>query len=156
MMVAAAQQMPALMEAYRDGGGVGWGEYGPDMSEGQEFGNRPTFINALAGWFGSIPDVHERLSAGARMADVGSGGGWTAISLAKAYPDLSVDGFDLDVPAVMRAQANAEAEGVGDRVRFHAKSPNDVEQNGGYDLVTAFECIHDMPQPVPVLRAMRD
>ena len=156
MFVAAAQQLPALMQAYRDGGGVGWGQYGTDMSEGQEFGNRPTFINALAGWFGTIPDVHERLSAGARMADVGSGGGWTSISLAKAYPGLIVDGFDLDEPAVERARANAEAEGVADRVRFHAMSPADADHDGGYDLVTAFECIHDMPQPVPVLRSMRE
>ena len=87
MLVAAAQQMPGLMQAYRDGGGVGWAAYGPDMSEGQEFGNRPTFINALAEWFGSVPDLHQRLSAGARMADVGSGGGWTSIALARAYPE---------------------------------------------------------------------
>jgi 2-polyprenyl-3-methyl-5-hydroxy-6-metoxy-1,4-benzoquinol methylase len=156
MLVAAAQQMPALMQAYRDGGGVGWGQYGPDMSEGQEFGNRPTFINTLAEWFGTIPDVHERLSAGARMADIGSGGGWTSISLAKAYPALTVDGFDPDAPAVERARANADAEGVADRVRFHAMSPADADHDGGYDLVTAFECIHDMPQPVSVLRSMRE
>src|SRR3954469_4018458 len=156
MMVAAAQQLPALMEAYRTGGGVGWDQYGADMSEGQEFGNRPTFINALGEWFASVPDVHERLSAGARMADVGSGGGWTSISLAKAYPGLTVDGFDLDGPAVERARRNAEAEGVADRVRFHAMSPADADPGEGYDLVTAFECIHDMPQPVPVLRSMRE
>jgi 2-polyprenyl-3-methyl-5-hydroxy-6-metoxy-1,4-benzoquinol methylase len=156
MMVAAAQQLPALMQAYRDGGGVGWAQYGPDMSEGQEFGNRPTFINALAEWFGTIPDVHERLSSGARMADIGSGRGWTSISLAKAYPKLSVDGFDLDDAAVERARRNAEAEGVADRVRFHAMSPADADHDGHYDLVTAFECIHDMPQPVPVLRSMRE
>lgn len=156
MLVAATQQLPALMEAYRTGGGVGWDQYGADMSEGQEFGNRPTFINALGEWFASVPDVHERLSAGARMADVGSGGGWTSISLAKAYPGLTVDGFDLDGPAVERARRNAEAEGVADRVRFHAMSPADADPGEGYDLVTAFECIHDMPQPVPVLRAMRE
>ncbi len=156
MLVAAAQQMPGLMQAYRDGGGVGWAAYGPDMSEGQEFGNRPTFINALAEWFGSVPDLHQRLSAGARMADVGSGGGWTSIALARAYPGITVDGFDLDDAAVERARRNADAEGVGDRVRFHLRSPADGDHDGGYDLVTAFECIHDMPQPVPVLRAMRE
>jgi hypothetical protein len=155
MFVAAAQQLPALMRAYRDGGGVNWREYGPDMSEGQEFGNRPTYINTLADWFASIPDVHEKLSTGARMADVGCGGGWSSISLARAYPNLTVDGFDLDEPAVERAGRNAEAEGVADRVRFHAIDPAEADHGDGYDLVTAFECIHDMPQPVPVLRAMR-
>lgn len=155
MFVAAAQQLPALMQAYREGGGVGWREFGPDMSEGQEFGNRPTYISALGDWFASIPDVHERLSAGARMADVGCGGGWSSISLARAYPNLSVDGFDLDEPAVERARANAKAEGVADRVRFHAIDPSEADHGDGYDLVTAFECIHDMPHPVPVLRTMR-
>ena len=156
MFVAAAQQMPALLQAYRDGGGVGWQRYGLDMSEGQEFGNRPTYVNTLASWFGSIPDIHERLSKdGARMADVGCGGGWSSISLARAYPNLRVDGFDLDVPAVERARQNAESEGLGDRVRFHAVDPSEADRAPGYDLVTAFECIHDMPQPVPVLRTMR-
>jgi 2-polyprenyl-3-methyl-5-hydroxy-6-metoxy-1,4-benzoquinol methylase len=155
MFVAAAQQLPALMRAYRDGGGVNWREYGPDMSEGQEFGNRPTYITTLADWFGSIPDVHEKLTTGARMADVGCGGGWSSISLARAYPNLTIDGFDLDEPAVERARRNAEAEGVADRVRFHAIDPSEADHGDGYDLVTAFECIHDMPQPVPVLRAMR-
>jgi 2-polyprenyl-3-methyl-5-hydroxy-6-metoxy-1,4-benzoquinol methylase len=155
MFMASAQQLPALMRAYRTGGGVNWRDFGPDMSEGQEFGNRPTYINALAEWFAGVPDVHERLSNGARMADVGCGGGWSSISLAKAYPGLVIDGFDLDEPAVERARANAVAEGVNDRVRFHAIDPAEADHGEGYDLVTAFECIHDMPQPVPVLRAMR-
>ena len=99
--------------------------------------------------------MHEKLSAGARMADVGCGGGWSSISLARAYPNLTIDGFDLDEPAVERARANAAAEGVDDRVRFHAVDPAEADHGDGYDLVTAFECIHDMPQPVPVLRAMR-
>jgi SAM-dependent methyltransferase len=155
MFVAATQQLPALMQAFRSGGGVGWREYGSDMSEGQEFGNRPTYINTLADWFASIPDVHEKLSMGGRMADVGCGGGWSSISLARAYPSLTVDGFDLDEPAVERARRNAEAAGVADRTRFHAMDPAEADHGDGYDLVTAFECIHDLPQPVPVLRAMR-
>lgn len=155
MFVAAAQQLPALLQAYREGGGVNWRDYGPDMSEGQEFGNRPTYINALAGWFGSIPDVHETLSTGARMADVGCGGGWSSIALALAYPNLTADGFDLDEPAVERARRNARVRGVAERVRFHAIDPAEADHDDGYDLVTAFECIHDMPHPVPVLRAMR-
>ena len=155
MFVAASQQLPALLRAYRDGSGVNWRDYGPDMSEGQEAGNRPTYINALADWFASIPDVHEKLSGGARMADVGCGGGWSSISLARAYPSLTIDGFDLDEPAIERARQNAGSEGIGDRVRFHAMDPAEADHGDGYDLVTAFECIHDMPQPVPVLRTMR-
>ena len=155
MFVAATQQLPALMEAYRTGGGVSWRDFGPDMSEGQEFGNRPTYLAALADWFEGVDDVHAKLSAGARTADVGCGGGWSSIALAEAYPNVTIDGFDLDEPAVERARRNAEERGVADRVRFHAMDPAEADHGDGYDLVTAFECIHDMPQPVPVLRAMR-
>jgi SAM-dependent methyltransferase len=153
--VAAAQQLPAIQEAYRTGGGVNWRDYGPDMSEGQEYGNRPTYLASLADWFASQPDVHDRLSRGGRVADVGCGGGWSSISIAHAYPGVTVDGFDLDEPAVERARRSAELEGVADRVRFHATDPAEMDHGEGYDLVCAFECIHDMPQPVPVLRAMR-
>jgi tRNA G46 methylase TrmB len=155
MFIAAAQQLPAIMEAYRTGGGVNWRDYGPDMSEGQEFGNRPTYVNALADWFASVGDIHARLSAGARVADVGCGGGWSSIAMARAYPEISIDGFDLDEPAVERARRNAEAEGLSDRVRFHAVDPAEAGHGDAYDLVAAFECIHDLPQPVPVLRTMR-
>jgi 2-polyprenyl-3-methyl-5-hydroxy-6-metoxy-1,4-benzoquinol methylase len=156
MFVAAAQKMPALLQAYRDGGGVNWRDYGPDMSEGQEYGNRPAFLASMAGWIGDgLPDAHERLSDGGRVADVGCGGGWSSIAIAKAYPAVTIDGFDLDEPAVERARRSADLEGVADRVRFHAIDPAEMDHGDGYDLVCAFECIHDMPQPVPVLSAMR-
>ncbi len=156
MMVAAAQRMPELMAAYRDGGGVNWRDFGPDMSEGQEFGNRPSYLAMMATWIPQgLPDVHERLAAGGRVADVGCGGGWSSIALAEAYPGVSVDGFDLDEPAVERARRNAADRGLADRVRFHAADPAEIDHGEGYDLVCAFECIHDMPQPVPVLAAMR-
>ena len=155
MFVAAAQRLPAIMHAYRTGGGVNWRDYGPDMSEGQEWGNRPTYITALADWLASVDDLHERLSAGARVADVGCGGGWSSIAIARAYPGVSIDGFDLDVPAIERARSNAEGEGLADRVTFHAVDPAEAGHGDAYDLVIAFECIHDLPQPVPVLRTMR-
>jgi len=156
MSVAVAQRMPALMTAYRDGGGVNWRDFGPDMSEGQELGNRPSFMAMMESWIPQgLPDVHERLSSGGRVADVGCGGGWSSIAIAQAYEGVVVDGYDLDEPAVERARQNAEAHGLSDRVRFHAVDPAEMDHGEGYDFVCAFECIHDMPQPVPVLRAMR-
>jgi SAM-dependent methyltransferase len=156
MMVAASQQLPALMEAYRSGGGVGWARYGPDMSEGQEAGNRPFYVASMADWIEhGLPDVHARLTLpDAKVADVGCGGGWSSISIARAYPGVEVQGFDLDEPAIERARANAEAADVSDRVTFHAVDPSEAGPTHRYDLVTAFECIHDMPHPVPVLATM--
>ncbi|MEO8475426.1 MAG: class I SAM-dependent methyltransferase [Actinomycetota bacterium] len=157
MIVAASRQLPALMEAYRTGGGVGWSRYGPDMSEGQEGGNRPFYVHEMGEWIASgLPEVHTRLGeAGAKVADVGCGGGWSSISIARAYPNAEVHGFDLDEPAVERARENAEAAGVADRVTFHSVDPREAGPVHRYDLVTAFECIHDMPHPVPVLATMR-
>ena len=156
MSVAIAQQMPALMAAYRIGGGVNWRDFGPDMSEGQEAGNRPAFMAMMESWIPQgLPDVHERLSSGGRVADVGCGGGWSSIAIARAYEGVTVDGYDLDEPAVERARQNAAAYGLSDRVRFHAVDPAEMDHGEGYDFVCAFECIHDMPQPVPVVRAMR-
>lgn len=156
MIVAAGQQLPALMKAYRDGGGVSWAQFGPDMREGQEYGNRPAFLGLLGQeWFPAVPEIHDRLTEGpTRVADIGCGGGWSTLAIAKAYPLARVEGFDIDEPAIERARGHAHASGLADRVRFHARDLEELDE-GSYDLVTAFECIHDMPHPVSVLAEMR-
>jgi 2-polyprenyl-3-methyl-5-hydroxy-6-metoxy-1,4-benzoquinol methylase len=152
---AAAIQLPALLEAYRTGGGVGWSEYGEAMRTGQADANRPLFLRALGtDWLPSLPDVHRRLGDGGRVADVGCGDGWSSVGVALGYPAATVDGFDLDEASVQAATRNAAAYGVADRVRFRAVDAATVAA-GEYDLVTAFECVHDLADPVGVLAAMR-
>src|SRR5690606_19213050 len=100
MIAAAAVQTPALLEAYRTGGGVGWDRYGADMRESQSDMNRPWFERRLAAALAGVPEVRDALAApGARVADIGCGGGWSSIALAKAYPSLTVDGYDIDAPS---------------------------------------------------------
>ena len=103
-VMAATRAWPALLEAYRSGGGVDWNEY-PLISEAQEAANRPLFQQLLGQeWLPSIPDVHQRLLAGgARVADVASGAGWSSVAMAIAYPGIEVTGLDLDAEAVARA-----------------------------------------------------
>ena len=155
--VAISSAMPHLLEAFRSGGPVPWGAYGRDMIEAQGDFNRPW----LLGSFGtehrpSIPDLHERLSnGGARVADVACGVGWAAISLAKAYPNVTVEGFDLDEPSIELAKANAAEAGVDDRVTFTAGDAADVAAEESYDLATVVESIHDMSQPVAVMSSIR-
>ncbi|HJR92894.1 MAG TPA: class I SAM-dependent methyltransferase [Acidimicrobiia bacterium] len=156
MVAAAGFQVPHIVEAHRQGNGVSWAQYGLDMREAQGDMNRPFFAGLLGQeWFPSVPDLHERLSDGARVADIGFGHGWSAIALATAYPGITVDGFDVDEPSVETANQNAKAEGVADRVKFHAVDAAGVAPSERYDVVTAFECIHDLPHPVAVLSSMR-
>jgi 2-polyprenyl-3-methyl-5-hydroxy-6-metoxy-1,4-benzoquinol methylase len=157
-MVGLTLPLPALLEAYRTGGGVPYPEYGEDMREGIAYGNRPMFVNLMGTeWLPAIPDVHQRLQVDppARVADVGCGAGWSSISIARAYPKVRVDGFDLDEVSIAEAKANAEAEGLANRVTFQVRDAADPELSGRYDVAIAVECIHDMSRPVEALQAMR-
>jgi 2-polyprenyl-3-methyl-5-hydroxy-6-metoxy-1,4-benzoquinol methylase len=156
-LVPLAQQVPAVVEAFRTGGGVPWQQYGPSMRQAQADANRALFLTVLGQeWLPSVPDVHARLVAGGRVADVGCGDGWSAIGMALAYPDITVDGFDIDADSVRAATRHAEEYGLSQRVRFHCVDGADTRPAGSYDLVTAFECVHDMGDPVAVLGGMRD
>ena len=156
MVSAAASKLGDIVRVHRDGGGVAWDAFGQDMRESQADANRPFFLNLLATeWFGGIEDIDRRLRAGGRVADIGCGFGWSAIALALGYPGLMVDGFDLDEPSIAAAARHAAEHGVSDRVRFHAVDAGDASLDGAYDLVTAFECVHDMPDPVSALRTMK-
>src|SRR5262249_57480012 len=118
---------------------------------------RTGFLQVVgAAWVAAIPDVHARLSAGppARVADLGCGGGWSSIALARAYPRARVSGFDSDAPSIALARRNAAESGVSDRVTFEVRDAADPELAGAYDLVMAVEALHDMPRPVEALPTM--
>jgi SAM-dependent methyltransferase len=156
--VSIGQATPSVLEAFRTGGGVSWAEFGPDAREGQAAQNRPLFLRLLGQeWLPQVPDVHARLMAArpARVADIGCGAGWSSIAVAKAYPGVRVDGFDLDEPSIALARANAEEHGVSDRVRFQVRDVADPALAGQYDLVMGFEMLHDLSRPVEALRVMR-
>jgi SAM-dependent methyltransferase len=157
MMVGMVEPLPAVLEAFRSGKGVPYADYPADFVEGQGDMNRTQFVNLLGSeWLPALPDVDERLRSGsARVADVACGTGWSSIAVAKAYPGVRVDGFDLDPASIEVARKAAETEGVTDRVDFQIRDAADPELAGGYDLVTVFEAIHDMARPVDALRSMR-
>ena len=158
LMAGSVRPLPQLLEAYRTGGGVPFEDYGDDLAQGQAGSTRPLFRTFLAHeWMPAIPDIHARLQAEppARVADIGMGLGWSSISLAQAYPQIHVDGFDLDEASVRAAQANVEAAGVADRVSIQVRDAGDPDLAGQYDFALAFECVHDMSDPVSVLRSMR-
>jgi len=156
MISAAGMKLSAIVDAHRSGEGVSWDDFGDDMRESQGDMNRPFFVNLLAQeWFAGVPELDSRLTAGARVADIGCGHGWSAIGLADVYRNITVDGFDLDEPSVATARKHAAEAELDHRVRFHAIDAGDSSIPGPYDVVAAFECIHDMPDPVSTLETMR-
>jgi 2-polyprenyl-3-methyl-5-hydroxy-6-metoxy-1,4-benzoquinol methylase len=157
-VVSIASIMPELMEAFRKGGGVPYEAYGADMRSSIADGNRPGFLNLLGTqWFPAIPELDARLRAEppAQVADIGCGTGWSSIGIAKAYPKVMVHGLDIDAASIEQARRNAVSEGLTDRVQFELRDAADPGLAGMFDVVTAFETIHDMSNPVAALRAMR-
>lgn len=153
------EPLPQILRAFRTGAGVPYADYGTDMRQGIGDANRALFINLLGReWLPAIPHLDARLRADppAQIADVGCGTGWSSIAIARAYPKVRIDGFDLDAASVAVAQQNIAAEGLADRVSIEMRHAADPGLNGRYDLAIAIECIHDMGQPVAALRAMRE
>lgn len=149
--------MPQLIAAFRTGAGVPYVDYGDQTREGIADLNRTMFLNDLgASWFPALPDVDVRLRAApaARVADIGCGEGWSTIAMARAYPDIRVDGYDIDAASIEAAVSNATSEGVQDRVSFTLVEETAHPQGSGYQLATIFEALHDMARPVEVLRAV--
>lgn len=156
MLAAAFSQSRRLLDVYRNGGGISWAEFGDDARTAQADFNRPFYQHSLVpGYVSQIPGLDEALKKpGARVTEIGSGGGWAAIAMARAYPDAIVEGYDIDGPSAELARTNAADAGLTGRATFHHRDAADAGMDGQSDLVCAFECVHDMPDPVSVLRTM--
>jgi 2-polyprenyl-3-methyl-5-hydroxy-6-metoxy-1,4-benzoquinol methylase len=148
----------ALRDAFRVGGGVPYAAY--EIHDLQAAFNRPAFTNQLvSAWLPAVPGLVERLEAdGAEAVEVGCGEGWAAIALAKAFPNLRVFALDNDEASIVAARRHAGAAGVQERVRFEVcdvSDPIDPAHVGRYDLACAFEMLHDVADPIGVLRNAR-
>lgn len=148
--------LPQLLDAYRSGAGVPYAAYGTDLRDGQAAFNRPAYTHDLARWLAAFPELHARLNRceAVRIADVATGAGWSAIEIARAFPNATVVGFDLDEASIADARRNAYASGVADRVRFEVDDAAALD-GGAFDLVTIFEAVHDLSRPVEVLATLR-
>jgi SAM-dependent methyltransferase len=151
---------PKVADAFRSGKGVGWHEHSTCLFRGTERFFRTGYNAHLVNeWIPSLAGVSERLEQGGHVADVGCGHGASTILMAKAFPAARFTGFDYHGPSIDRAKVAAEEAGVSDRVTFRQSAASDYsasDANGGYDLVTMFDCLHDMGDPVGAARHVRD
>lgn len=152
----AGKALDIMVDEFRKGAGVAFGVF--DVHDVQAAFTRPIFVNHLTqNWLPALPAIQARLTAGksVRIAEVGCGEGLAAITIAKAYPNVEIDGYDLDEASIATARTKAADADVADRVRFERRDGADPSVSGEYDLVMAIEMVHDVPDPVGILRTMR-
>lgn len=146
--VAQFKAIPKMMQAMRTGLGVGWHEHDTSLFHGTERFFRPGYAaNLVSNWIPALDGVQAKMKSGARVADVGCGHGASTIIMAQTYPEATFAGFDYHEPSIEHANKAAREAGVSDRVKFEVARAQDYPGQD-YDLVTVFDCLHDMGDPV--------
>jgi SAM-dependent methyltransferase len=146
---------PEITEAFRSGDGVGWHQHDGDVFAGCERFFRPGYSAGLvAAWLPALDGVEDKLAAGARVADVGCGYGASTVLMAQSYPNSTFIGSDYHDASIDTARKRAGEAGVGDRVGFEAESAQSFGQ-GPFDLVTSFDSLHDMGDPLGAAKHIR-
>ena len=149
------ENAPLVEAAFKTGKGVGWGDQAPCLfcATGRFF--RPAYNNnLLSSWLPSLDGVAARLQAGGSVADVGCGHGFSTIMMAKAFPNASFVGYDFHPGSVEQARAHAEQHGVAANTSFEVAMAQDFPGRD-IDLVTFFDCLHDMGDPAGAARHVR-
>jgi 2-polyprenyl-3-methyl-5-hydroxy-6-metoxy-1,4-benzoquinol methylase len=146
-----------LLEVFKSGKGIPYSYYGKELLFAQGEGNRPMFVNDIAKWISSIPNINNKLKTdGGNVLEVGCGDGWASISLAKNYPLIKIDAIDADPNSMSNASFNIEKEGLKKRISLYVTPIEKAPIKEKYDLIMTFESIHDMAYPVEALRKMKE
>jgi 2-polyprenyl-3-methyl-5-hydroxy-6-metoxy-1,4-benzoquinol methylase len=147
---------PKLAEAFRTGSGISFADFGAHLPQTLEVMNRPVYEARLVHqWLPAIPGVLARLQAGGRALDVGCGTGVVPITLAKAFPNATIAGIDLDARSIEIARGYAREAGLGDSVQFAAQPIDALPTDPPWDLITTFDVIHDLPDPLGAMKRIR-
>jgi SAM-dependent methyltransferase len=155
IVAAMIESEPKVENSFRTGAGVRWGDSAGCLfcATGAFF--RPGYVNNIVqNWLPALDGVEAKLKAGAKVADVGCGVGFSTLLMAEAFPRSSFVGFDFHAPSVEEARGHAQAHGLGDRVRFEVATAKEIAEDG-FDLVTVYDCLHDMGDPRGCARHMR-
>jgi SAM-dependent methyltransferase len=155
LAVACLADLPTITEAFRGGSGVAWGDHHPEVFTGCERFFRPGYsANLVGSWIPAIAGLTERLTSGAAVADIGCGLGASTRILAETYPASSVVGFDSHPESIELARSMTAEAGLADRCTFQVARAQEFPGTG-YGLVTSFDCLHDMGDPVSAARRVR-
>jgi len=147
--------IPDVVRAFREGGGVPYAAYQPDFTSLMDGRSRPRYREFLfSKYLGAVDGLTQRLEAGLRVADVGCGTGFCVNLMAQRFPKSAFVGYDFSETALERARAEARAMGVGN-VTFVAQDVAQLAAEPQFDLITAFDAIHDQVPPGEVLRRIR-
>jgi len=147
LVAAMIEAEPKVEECFRHGKGVRWGDHAGCLfcATGAFF--RPGYVNNIVqAWIPALDGVEAKLRAGAKVADVGCGVGFSTLLMAEAYPDSSFVGYDFHEPSIDEARRHAGEHELGDRVRFEVATAKDIAEQG-FDLITMYDCLHDMGDP---------
>jgi SAM-dependent methyltransferase len=155
IVAAMIEGEPKVENSFRTGAGVRWGDSAGCLfcATGAFF--RPGYVNNIVqNWLPALDGVEAKLKSGAKVADVGCGVGFSTLLMAEAFPNSRFVGYDFHEPSVEEARRHAQTHGLTDRVTFVAASAKEIEDTG-FDLVTHFDCLHDMGDPRGCARQMR-
>jgi 2-polyprenyl-3-methyl-5-hydroxy-6-metoxy-1,4-benzoquinol methylase len=142
-----------FVEMFKTGKGLRWGEHHHDLFEGTARFFKPNYVgNLVSTWIPSLNGVEEKLKQGAKVADIGCGYGISTILMAKAYPNSKFYGFDNHGPSIEQAKVQARKEGITGNIEFSSVSANDESIGHDYDLITFFDCLHDMGDPLAAMK----
>ena len=145
-----------LGRAFASGGGISFAEFGEQLPLALESMNRSVYENRLVqSWLPTMPAVVQKLEQGGRAIDIGCGTGIVPLTLARAFPQATIEGLDLDPRSIEIARGYAHAAGLSDRLRFTEGAASTLGQAGTYDFISTFDVIHDLPDPAATLRDIR-
>jgi 2-polyprenyl-3-methyl-5-hydroxy-6-metoxy-1,4-benzoquinol methylase len=154
MLLAVLGQVDGVAKATREGGGVPFEAFGEEMIRGIDRSNTPSQTTFLIGrWLPAVPGLVPELETGARVADVGCGSGTAAVLMARAFPNSHVSGFDVSTDSV--AVARDRAKGL-DNIEFIQAGVEEIPTNPPYRLITSFDVIHDLTEPLVAMRRIRE
>jgi 2-polyprenyl-3-methyl-5-hydroxy-6-metoxy-1,4-benzoquinol methylase len=155
IVASTYQDTSRTLDAFRSGKGVGWHERSENLFEGTNKFFRPNYVaNLVSGWLPALDGMVPRLEKGAKVADVGCGFGSSTLLMAAAYPRSEFFGYDYHRGSIDAARSQAAMDRAVERVHFDVARAQDYPGNG-YDLVTFFDCLHDMSDPVGAAKHVR-